>query len=86
MPTQELVLVFFRSRDKLHWDPVERDDIPEWLRSEEYINRLIAGEAVRNILEDAENKQMWWWTATAIDPKRVLEATMEKPTKRIQLL
>ena len=65
MATRELVLVFFVSNDKLSWTPIAREDIPEWLKDEALIDRLVAGDCVRNI--EAENRQgMLWWTATAI--------------------
>lgn len=66
MNGSELVIVFFVSNDKQHWTPLEREFIPEWLRDETIIDRMIAGECVRNI--ESENRAgMRWFTATAVD-------------------
>ena len=65
MATHELVLVFFSSNDKLSWFPIEREDIPEWLRDEAIIDQLLKGDCVRNIEAEARSG-MRWFTATAI--------------------
>ncbi len=67
----ELVLCFFESRDKETWTPLERDRIPEWLCDHKIWDRLIAGEAVRNTLEDAERRGVHYYTATAVDRANV---------------
>jgi hypothetical protein len=67
----ELVMVFLRSKDKEKWEPIERENIPDWLHDESIIDRMVAGEAVRNTVEDAENKSMYWYAVTAINPKNV---------------
>lgn len=78
MASHELVLVFFRSQNKLDWSPVERDDIPEWMRDEALIEKLLQGNCVRNI--EAENRTgMVWYTAMAIDRKEPLKGSMILP-------
>jgi hypothetical protein len=61
------VLVFWASpngRDE--WKPVPREDIPEWLRDQDLIDRMVAGEMVKNA--DREER---WWKVTVIDRKPV---------------
>lgn len=78
----ELVLVFFKSSNKLDWQPVSRDEIPEWLRNEGLIETLINGECVRNI--EAENRTgMIWWTAMAIDRKQPLKSSIILPERAL---
>jgi hypothetical protein len=80
--SHELVLVFFRSSDKLSWDPVERNDIPEWLRNDSVIERLIAGECIRNV-EAEDRKGMMWWTALAIDRKEPDRSALLLPDRLV---
>ncbi|MDA8260571.1 MAG: hypothetical protein M0Z99_33890 [Betaproteobacteria bacterium] len=48
----EHILVFFESQDGVRdWKPVDREQIPDWVRTPEIIDRLIAGEKVRNTAE-----------------------------------
>ena len=80
--TEELVLVFFKSSNKLDWTPVDRDEIPEWLRDEALIDKMIKGECVRNI-EAEERKGMMWWTAMAIDRKQPLKSAILLPERAL---
>lgn len=51
----EHVLVVFKSPDgKNLWKPVEREQIPDWLRDPAIFDRLIKGEQVRNTTEKTE--------------------------------
>lgn len=51
----EHVVVVFESPDGRNlWKPVEREHIPDWLRSPSIFDRLIAGEQVRNMDEKTE--------------------------------
>lgn len=78
---RELVLVFFESRDRQTWTPIERDEIPEWLRDEKIWERLIAGDAVRNIHEDAEKKGMHWYSATTVDRMNIKPSAILLPPR-----
>ena len=80
----ELVLVFFESNDKLNWTPMDRDTIPEWLRNEAIWDRLVAGDAVRNIYQDAEQKGMKWYTATAVNRMNVPKSPIILPPRYAQ--
>jgi len=45
----EHVFVVFESPDgKDHWKPVPRENIPDWLRDKTIVDRMLAGEQVRN--------------------------------------
>jgi len=77
----ELVLIFFESRDKETWTPLERDSLPEWLRDHAIWDRLIAGEAVRNTFEDAERKGMHWYAATTVDRLNVQPSAILLPPR-----
>lgn len=57
------MLVFFESPNgRGDWKPVKRDDIPEWLRDERLIDRMVAGEMVYN-----ESKRSNWYRVTVVD-------------------
>lgn len=57
------VLVFWESPNgRDGWKPVERDAIPEWLRDEGLIDRMIAGEMLRNV-----SREERWWRVTVVD-------------------
>jgi len=44
----EHLLVFFESPDGRNlWKPVDREQIPDWLRNQVVIDRMIAGELAR---------------------------------------
>ncbi len=48
----EHVLVVFESADGINdWKPVDREQIPDWMRSPEVFDRLLAGEQVQNTAE-----------------------------------
>ena len=64
-------MVFLRSGDKIDWQPIPRDEIPEWLKDEALIDRMIGGEAIRNTQQDAETGKMWWYAITAVNLKNV---------------
>ncbi len=81
---RELVLVFFESRDQREWTPIDRDELPEWLRDERIWDRLIAGEIVRNTLQDAEQRQMKWYAATSVDRLRVKPTQILLPPRLTQ--
>ena len=80
----DLVLVFFESSDKLNWTPMDRAKIPEWLRDEAIWDRLIAGEAVRNTFQDAEQRGMKWYTATAVNRMEVSKSSIILPPRYAQ--
>lgn len=45
----EHILVFFESATGVDgWNPIERENIPDWLRDSDVIERLIAGEKAIN--------------------------------------
>ena len=69
------VVVFFSSKDgaKGPWTPMDRDLLPEWLKDESIIERMLAGEATTNT-DDSPT----WYSAIAI--KR-----MPEPERRIVL-
>ena len=48
------ILVFFESPDGVTWTPVDREQIPDWLRDPAIVERLMAGEKVRNTEENKE--------------------------------
>mgnify|MGYP001589209054 CR=1 FL=1 len=79
--TTDYVLVFHASSDQVHWEPLKRDDIPMWLRDEAIIDRLIVGEAVRNI--QRENCQgMRWYAVTAVRPMALPKSPILRPEWR----
>lgn len=44
----ERVIVFFTSPDgRNDWKPVDRDDLPGWIRNQAVIDRMLAGELAR---------------------------------------
>ena len=55
MPDIEHILVFFESPNGAdNWKPVEREQIPDWLRDPDIVDRMMAGEKVRNTEERVE--------------------------------
>ena len=80
----ERVLVFLESRDQQTWHPIERDEIPEWLRDHAIWERLMAGEIVRNILQDAELKEMRWYAATSVDRLKIEPSAILLPPRLVQ--
>jgi hypothetical protein len=83
--SHELVILFFKASDKQSWVPVPREEIPEWLRNETVIDRLVAGECIRNV--EAENRTgMMWWTALAIDRKQISKGQIILPERVIQMI
>lgn len=72
------VIIFWQSPDgKEGWKPVQRDDIPEWLREQEFIDRMIGGEAICNPAIDTT-----WWKVTVVDRKPVVSELVSAPQKR----
>lgn len=50
----EHILVFFSSANGIdNWQPVERENIPDWLRDSDIVDRMIAGERVVNTEDKA---------------------------------
>ena len=80
----ELVIVFLESSDKQNWAPIPREEIPEWLRTEEYIEYMIGGGALRNTHQDAELKAMKWYTATAADTLNIKPSVILLPPSHAQ--
>lgn len=63
----ERILVFFESpngRDL--WKAVERENIPDWLRDQSIVDRMIAGEQVVNTAD----KVPTFWRVVEIDRPR----------------
>lgn len=64
----EHVVVFFSSPDGVNlWKPEERENIPDWLRDQDVIERLIAGDKAMN---PAEKDPQYW---------RVVEVERPRP-------
>jgi len=76
----EYVLVFFVSSDKINWTPLERDDIPTWLKDETLIERMMAGECVRNI-EQEERQGMKWYSCSSVDRINVKPSVIMLPPR-----
>jgi hypothetical protein len=71
---QEHVLVFFQSPDgREGWKPVERDNIPDWLRDDDIIQRLIDGEMANNA---TQNSGFWRVTVVHREPVAPLALPM----------
>ncbi len=63
----ERVIVFFESPDGRNlWKAVAREDLPDWIRDQAVIDRLLAGEQARNANEKTER----YFKAVAVDPPR----------------
>jgi hypothetical protein len=54
MEVEHIFVVFWSHRGRDPWYPIERENIPDWLRDEAIINRMLAGEQVRNTDEKDE--------------------------------
>ena len=80
--TNEAVLVFFTSRNKLDWAPVEREALPDWIRDREIIDRLIKGETVRNVTAE-EGTGMRFYTAMVIDRNKPMESAINLPERAL---
>lgn len=62
----ERILVFFVSPDGGDWKPVDRDDLPEWIRSQAVIDRMLAGELARR----KQDKPKRFFKAVMVDRPR----------------
>lgn len=63
----EHILVFFESPDGRNlWEPVNRENIPDWLRNEAVIERLIAGE----VAQRAEDSPARFFKVVEVDRPR----------------
>lgn len=63
----EHVLVVFESPDGINnWKPVDREQIPDWMRSPDVFDRLLAGDKVQNTAD----KTTRFFRAVEIDRPR----------------
>lgn len=61
------VIVFFESPNgRDGWKPVERENIPDWLRDETLIDRMVEGEMIYN-----ETKRSNWYRVTVVNREPV---------------
>lgn len=51
MELEHIVVVFESPDGRNLWKPVEREQIPDWLRDQDIFDRLLQGEIVRNTAE-----------------------------------
>lgn len=71
-PALEYVFVAFRSTDAgKSWCPVERDNLPDWLRDAHTIERMLTGVCARNPAEEAKGGPEVWWKLTQLDRPRL---------------
>lgn len=61
----EHILVFFRY-EQGKWTPVERENIPDWLRDQDVVEKLIAGEKAINTAD----KDPMYWCAIQVERPR----------------